>query len=86
MEELIAYILKFGNLNQEQVKLISSKCHQIKLKKQAYFSEAGKVPRQVGFILNGVIRVFTTMTKVKKSLTLLYISSILLMSAIYYRL
>ena len=58
MEELIAYILKFGNLNQEQVKLITSKCHHIKLNKQTYFSEAGRIPRQVGFILKGVIRVF----------------------------
>ena len=58
MEELIAYILKFGNLNKEEINLITSKCHQIKLDKQAYFSEAGKIPRQIGFILNGVIRVF----------------------------
>ena len=58
MEQLITYILKFGNLNQEEIKLIISKCRQIKLNKQAYFSEAGKIPRQIGFILNGVIRVF----------------------------
>src|ERR1700735_2329409 len=58
MEELIAYILKFGNLNQEQVNLITSKCHQKKLNKQEFFSEAGKIPRQVGFVLTGVIRVF----------------------------
>jgi CRP-like cAMP-binding protein len=58
MEELIAYILKFGDLSQDEVKLITSKFHQIKLNRQAYFSEVGKIPRQVGFILNGVIRVF----------------------------
>jgi CRP-like cAMP-binding protein len=58
MEQLITYILQFGNLNREEIKLITSKCRQITLNRQAYFSEAGKTPRQVGFILNGVIRVF----------------------------
>jgi len=32
--------------------------HEKKLHKHAYFSEAEKIPRQIGFILNGVIRVF----------------------------
>jgi len=59
MDELIAYILQFGNLNQQQLELITSKAREKKLHKQAYFSEAGKIPRQVGFILNGVIRVFS---------------------------
>ena len=58
MDELITYILKFGILDQQQVNLITSKAQEKNLPKQAYFSEAGKIPRQVGFILEGVIRVF----------------------------
>jgi hypothetical protein len=56
MEELIAYILKFGSLNKQQIDLVASKVKQIELDKDEYFSEAGKIPRQVGFVLNGVVR------------------------------
>lgn len=56
MEELIAYILKFGSLNKQQIDLVASKVKQIELDKNEYFSEAGKIPRQVGFVLNGVVR------------------------------
>ena len=43
MEELIAYILKFGNLNKQQIDLITSKVKVIELGKDEYFSEAGKI-------------------------------------------
>lgn len=56
MEELIQYILKFGNLNKQQIELVTEKGKPLSLKKDAYFSEAGKIPRQVGFVINGVIR------------------------------
>ena len=56
MEELIEYILQFGNLNQQQIELVISKGQILQLKKEDYFSEAGKIPKQVGFILEGVIR------------------------------
>ncbi|PWJ53901.1 CRP-like cAMP-binding protein [Dyadobacter jejuensis] len=56
MEELIEYILKFGNLNRQQIDLVISKGQIIQLKKEEYFSEAGKIPKQVGFIVAGVIR------------------------------
>lgn len=56
MEELIEYILQFGNLNKQQIELIASKVVEIKLVKDDYFSEAGKIPRQVGFVLQGVVR------------------------------
>lgn len=57
MKELIAYILQFGNLNQQQIDLITSKATEQALHKDAYFSEAGKISRQVGFIVKGIIRV-----------------------------
>ena len=56
MKELINYILKFGNLNRQQIDLIESNAVEIKLSKDEFFSEAGKIPHQVGFIVEGVIR------------------------------
>lgn len=56
MEELIEYILQFGNLNKQQIDLIISKGKTVELSKDDYFSEAGKIPRQVGFIIEGVVR------------------------------
>ena len=56
MERFIEYILQFGNLNKQQIDLIISKVKEIGLGKDEYFSEAGKIPRQVGFVLQGVVR------------------------------
>lgn len=56
MEQLIAYILQYGKLNNQETELISSKATEISLKKDELFSEAGKIPHQVGFILEGVMR------------------------------
>lgn len=56
MKELTEYILQFGNLNKQQMDLITSKVREITLCKGGYFSEAGKIPRQVGFVVDGVIR------------------------------
>lgn len=56
MSALTEYILQFGNLNTHQLDLIAGKATELTLQKDAYFSEAGKVPRQVGFILEGVMR------------------------------
>lgn len=56
MEELINYILQFGNLNRQQTDFIMSKAKTLELHKEEYFSEAGKVPRHVGFLIEGVVR------------------------------
>jgi CRP-like cAMP-binding protein len=56
MEEFINYILQFGNLNKQQTDFISSKAKPMELHKDQYFSEAGKVPRYVGFLTEGVVR------------------------------
>ena len=57
MKELIEYILQFGNLNQQQIDLISKKATELELQKDEYYLEAGKIARQFGFILNGIARV-----------------------------
>lgn len=57
MKELFDFILKFGNLNQQQMDLIAGKVTEIHLPKESYFSEAGKIARQVGFVKEGILRV-----------------------------
>lgn len=57
MKALIDYILRFGNLNQQQIDLITSKAVEAELHKEEYFSEAGKVPDKIGFVVEGVIRI-----------------------------
>jgi CRP-like cAMP-binding protein len=56
MEALTDYILKFGNLNKEQTDYIASKATRCTLPKGEYFSVAGKIPRQVAFVLDGIFR------------------------------
>ena len=57
MKNLIEYLLLFGNLNQQQIDLISQKASETMLQKEDYFSEAGKTPKQVGYIVEGILRV-----------------------------
>jgi len=57
MEEFISYILQFGDLNKQQINLITEKAKVIQLKKNDYFAEAGKTLRQVGFVIEGILRI-----------------------------
>ncbi|HEY0297938.1 MAG TPA: Crp/Fnr family transcriptional regulator [Arachidicoccus sp.] len=57
MKVFIEYILQFGNLNQQQIDFILKKTKELELRKDEYFSEAGKVPKYCGFIVEGVIRI-----------------------------
>ncbi|MBW8243696.1 Crp/Fnr family transcriptional regulator [Muricauda oceani] len=57
MNEFIEYILQFGHLNEQQIKLIEDKAKEIEIKKDDYFVEAGKVLEQVGFIFDGILRI-----------------------------
>ena len=57
MDEFFAYVLQFGSLNKRQQDLIASKATPFSLPKDAYFLEAGQVSRQVGFLLEGVMRI-----------------------------
>ena len=57
MNEFIAYILQFGNLNKQQINLVISKGTEVELSKDDYFAEAGKVLKQVGFIMEGILRI-----------------------------
>ena len=57
MKELINYLLQFGHLNQQQIDLIISKGVFKEIKKEEYFQEAGKIPREVGFLTDGIVRI-----------------------------
>ncbi|MGH1335152.1 MAG: Crp/Fnr family transcriptional regulator [Aureispira sp.] len=57
MKEFIEYILQYGNLNKQQIDLLTSKAKEIELNKDDYFAEAGKVLKQVGFIIEGILRI-----------------------------
>ncbi|WP_456311672.1 Crp/Fnr family transcriptional regulator [Pseudomonas shirazensis] len=56
MKQFIDYILQYGSLNNQQIDFIVEKAIKIELQKDDYFSEAGKIPIRVGFILEGVVR------------------------------
>src|SRR5690606_29042762 len=58
METFIDYILQFGNLNPQQIGLIKSKATVIELHKDEFYWEAGKTVNQIGFLIEGVFRVY----------------------------
>lgn len=58
MKEFIDYILQFGNLNQQQIELVTKKMSEAELRKDEFYWEAGKTIKQVGFVTEGVLRVY----------------------------
>lgn len=57
MELLINYLLRFGHLNQQQIDLIKERLVIRSIKKDAYYHEAGKIPREIIFLTEGIMRV-----------------------------
>lgn len=57
MERLINYLLLFGHLNQHQIELIRSNVVVKTIKKDEYYHEAGKIPREIIFLTAGIMRV-----------------------------
>ncbi|MDA3615919.1 Crp/Fnr family transcriptional regulator [Polluticaenibacter yanchengensis] len=58
MEKFIEFVLQFGNLNKQQIDLIVRKASVVEFRKDEYYWEAGKIVRYIGFLTDGVIRVF----------------------------
>lgn len=56
-DSVINYILQFGQLNQQQIDLIKSKILLKSIKKEEYYHEAGKIPREIIFLTEGILRV-----------------------------
>jgi CRP-like cAMP-binding protein len=57
MEILLNYLLQFGQLNQQQLDLIKSKVVIRSIKKEDYYHEAGRIPREIIFLTDGIFRV-----------------------------
>lgn len=57
IKKLIDHIQRFGNLNEQQLNFIINKTSYFLILKDDYFSEVGKVPKQVAFLLDGVFRI-----------------------------
>ncbi len=58
MEKLINYILQYVQLDQNQIDFLTTNAKELYLKKGDFFLKEGKTAKEVGFILNGVVRVF----------------------------
>jgi len=56
MDEFIAYVLQFDNLNARQIEFISAKGREVTIAKDQFFAEAGKALRQVAFVKEGILR------------------------------
>lgn len=57
MEDLFNFLLQYGQLNQQQLQLITANVYEKTLKKEEYFSQAGRVPKEIGYLRSGIIRV-----------------------------
>jgi CRP-like cAMP-binding protein len=57
MEAFINYLLLFGDLNAQQIDFIKSKGVERELKKGTFYSEAGNIPREIIFLLEGIVRI-----------------------------
>jgi CRP-like cAMP-binding protein len=58
MSEFINFLLQFGNLSQQQIELIKDKSKNLELEKGDYFWETGKNSKHVGFVREGILRVY----------------------------
>src|SRR5688500_8066495 len=58
MDKFIEYVLQFAGLNKQQIDLIESKATILELGRNEYYWEAGKTVKQIGFLTDGIIRVF----------------------------
>lgn len=57
MDELINYLLLFGDLNEQQIQLILSKCVKHTIKRDEFYQEIDKIPNEFAFLADGVFRV-----------------------------
>lgn len=57
MERLINYLLHFGHLNDQQIAFVENKGEIKAIKKDEYYQEAGRIPREVIFLTEGIMRI-----------------------------
>ena len=59
MEAIVSCLLQNGRFDLQELDSIKSRLVPLTMPKGGYFSEAGKVARQVGFVTSGIFRVCT---------------------------
>jgi CRP-like cAMP-binding protein len=57
MDALINYLLLFGSLNEQQIEFIRSKVVEKEIRKDEFYQEAGKIPKQFVFLVEGIFRI-----------------------------
>ena len=57
-DSLINYLLRFDSLNTQQIEMIQSSLEERAYEEGEFFLKAGQVSREIGFITDGVFRVF----------------------------
>jgi len=58
MSEFLNLLLQFGNLSQQDIELIKDKSKNLEFEKGDYFWETGKISKYVGFVREGILRVY----------------------------
>ncbi|OPB94505.1 Crp/Fnr family transcriptional regulator [Elizabethkingia ursingii] len=58
MEQFIIFLSQFGIFSESQLSHITSKATKIQLNKEDHFIESGKILKQVGFVLEGIFRIY----------------------------
>lgn len=58
MENFIEYVLRFGRLTPDHIQLLRERGAESQLKKDDHYWEPGKAVNQIGFLTEGVLRVF----------------------------
>jgi len=58
MEELFYYIEQYERLTKVEKQLITKNCQLIHLKKGTYFLEEGKYCHKIGFVQEGILRIY----------------------------
>jgi len=74
MQELFAVIQKFGNLPQERLDELASKATLIHIPQGDFFCKVGQICHQVGFVQEGIFRVYS-INEEEQEMTRLFISS-----------
>jgi CRP-like cAMP-binding protein len=57
MDALINYLLLFGNLNKQQIEFIRSKVVEKEIRKDEFYQQAGQIPKQFVFLVEGIFRI-----------------------------
>ena len=58
MNPFLNHIQKFGSFSSDELALVETKLHKVKFSSSDYFLKAGQYSNRIGFIADGVFRIF----------------------------